>query len=72
MKSGGFPCRYQNCEERFSVSDPSSMSSLLAASEARTDHEVKVHGYHHQRLDIHVRTASFTANAVSRRTPRNG
>jgi hypothetical protein len=43
----GFPCRFGGCRIHFAVVDPSSMASLLAASEERTVHELAAHGYHH-------------------------
>jgi len=49
MRSGGFPCRVSGCSEQFGVADPSSMESLLAASAARTAHELAAHDYRHPR-----------------------
>ncbi|GAC1458926.1 MAG: hypothetical protein NVS1B1_13980 [Candidatus Limnocylindrales bacterium] len=51
MKSGGFPCRFGGCDVRFQVVDQSSMQSLLAASEQRTQHELATHDYHHQKIE---------------------
>lgn len=51
MKSGGFPCRFAGCDVRFQVADQSSMQSLLAASEQRTEHEVTAHDYHHVKIE---------------------
>ncbi len=51
MKSGGFPCRFAGCDVRFQVIDQSSMQSLLAASEQRTQHEISTHNYHHQKIE---------------------
>jgi hypothetical protein len=47
MRSGGFPCRAAACDQSFTVKDQNSMQALAAASTARTDHEIAVHGYHH-------------------------
>lgn len=51
-KSGGFPCRYGNCDVRFFVSAPDSMKALLAASQERTEHEIAAHGYHHKSWEV--------------------
>ncbi|MBM4420265.1 MAG: hypothetical protein FJ034_01485 [Chloroflexi bacterium] len=51
-KSGGFPCRYGSCDERFFVARPDSMKDLLAASQARSDHEVEAHGYTHKSWEV--------------------
>lgn len=50
MRTGGFPCRLVGCDRSFQVVDQKSMTSLAAASTARTDHEVSDHSYHHVRL----------------------
>lgn len=49
MRSAGFPCRFGGCDVSFPVADQTSMVALLAASEARTAHEIAVHGYRHVR-----------------------
>jgi hypothetical protein len=50
MRSAGFPCRVADCRETWHVEDPTTMTSLLAASAQRTAHEATVHGYSHQPL----------------------
>lgn len=50
MRTGGFPCRLIGCDRSFQVIDQKSMTSLAAASTARTAHEVSDHDYHHIRL----------------------
>lgn len=60
MRSGGFPCRYGGCDACFTVTEQGSMPALLAASAARSAHEVEHHGYHHIRLDEVVRKPAWT------------
>ncbi len=51
MRSGGLPCRFGGCDICFQVTDQGSMDALLAASAARTAHEVAEHDYHHIRSE---------------------
>ena len=51
-KSGGFPCRFGSCDERFFVAQAGSVESLLTASRARTDHEIATHDYHHKSWEV--------------------
>lgn len=66
MRSGGFPCRLAGCDRAFPVVDQSSLDALKAASSARTEHEIKDHGYHHVRLE---EERAYSPN-VSIRVPR--
>src|SRR5713226_6582130 len=65
----GFPCRFGDCRIHFAVVDPSSMASLLAASEERTAHELAEHGYHHERLEESTYSG---IGPFSRRPPQRG
>ena len=67
-KSGGFPCRYGNCDERFFVAQADSMKALLAASQARTDHEIAAHDYHHKSWEVEA-ARPFSAGPAPRPRP---
>ncbi len=68
MKSGGFPCRLVECDVRFQVMQQGSMTALLAASAERTEHELSVHNYHHEKLEQPVRSyGAFSAGASKAR-----
>lgn len=57
MRTAGFPCRLLGCDQIFQVADQNSMPELLAASAARSAHEVSDHDYHHVKLaDVSWRT----------------
>jgi hypothetical protein len=47
VRYGGFPCRFDGCDVRFSVEKSDSYPSLLEASAKRTEHEIAEHQYHH-------------------------
>jgi hypothetical protein len=55
MRTAGFPCRQQGCDQVFQVADQNSMPELHAASAARTAHEVAAHTYHH----VSIRESTF-------------
>ena len=64
-KSGGFPCRYGSCDERFFVARPDSMKDLLAASTSRTEHELAAHGYTHKSWEVEP-ARPFSAGPAAR------
>ena len=68
-KSGGFPCRYGNCDARFFVAQPDSMKALLAASKERTDHEIAAHDYHHKSWEVEP-ARPFSQGPAPRTRPR--
>jgi hypothetical protein len=53
MRTGGLPCRVLACGRAFAVVDQRSMESLKAAGNARNEHEISAHGYHHVVLEDH-------------------
>jgi hypothetical protein len=68
MRSGGFPCRYDDCDATFTVEDGSSMASLQRGSAQRSEHEIGVHGYRHVVLDLNPQRS--IAPALRRVPPR--
>lgn len=59
MRTSGFPCRFGGCERSYPVEDQSSMTSLAAASAARSAHEIADHGYTHATLPEAPRLTSY-------------
>lgn len=70
LRSGGLPCRFAACDVVFTVSDQSSLSAVLAAGALRTEHEITVHDYHHQRMDELQKP--YSLYAPKRATPDKG
>lgn len=70
MRSGGFPCRFAGCDIHFQVDDQTSMAALQAASAKREEHEVAIHGYHHQTLSDPAKRAPYGTLAVPKRPKR--
>ena len=65
MKTSGFPCRLQGCDQVFTVMEQNSMDALRVASSARTAHEVSDHAYHHVILETPSYRSSYQRSAVT-------
>jgi len=60
--ASGLYCRYLSCGERFNCDG--SLFGIGAAARLRDDHEVSVHEYHHEKIDV-SRTGALSHGGFS-------